>query len=87
MTEEELIYVLRNMLKFLIDDDMARAEVASKVHRACNEVLAPQQQKIVDLVYVGGLSPLTVAVACDMPLRRVELLRRSAIRFLMAALA
>ncbi|MBO6204094.1 MAG: hypothetical protein J6O13_11230 [Selenomonas sp.] len=87
MTEKELIYNLRNMLKFLAGDDMARAEVASKVSRACNEVLAPPQQKIVDLVYIGGLSPTTVASVFDMPLRRVELLRRSALRFLLAALA
>ncbi len=87
MTEKELIYTLRNMLKFLASDDMAKAEAASKVHRACDEVLAPQQQKIVDLVYVGGLSPLTVSFLFDIPVRKVELLRRSAIRFLMAELA
>ena len=86
MTEEELIYVLRNMLKFLAGDDMAKAATASKVSRACDEVLAPQQQKIVDLVYVGGLSPTTVAFLFDMPVRRVELLRRSALRFLLAEL-
>ena len=87
MTEKELIYILHNMLKFLVSEDMARAETASKVHRVCDEVLAPPQLKIINLVYICGLSPLAVAVACDMPLRRVELLRRSALRFLLAALA
>ena len=82
MTEEELIYILRNMIKFLGNN-----ETASKVHRVCDEVLAPPQLKIINLVYICGLSPLAVAVACDMPLRRVELLRRSALRFLLAALA
>lgn len=87
MTEKELIYVLRNMLKFLAGDDRVKAEAASKVSRACDEVLAPPQFKIIDLVYVGGLSPTTVASLFDMPVRKVELLRRSAIRFLLSELA
>ena len=86
MAEKELIYVLRNMLKFLIDEDMAKAATAEKVYRACDEVLAPPQFRIINLVYVGGISPTTVASLFDIPLRQVELLRRSAIRFLMAAL-
>ena len=86
MTEKELIYTLRNMLKFLAGDDMAKAATATKVHKACNEVLAPPQLKIIDLVYIGGLSPLTVAFLFDLPPRKVELLRRSAIRFLMTEL-
>ena len=87
MTEKELIHNLRNMLKFLAVEDMSKAATASKINRACDEVLAPPQQKIIDLVYVGGLSPTTVASLFDIPVRKVELLRRSALRFLLAALA
>ncbi len=86
MTEKELIHNLRNMLKFLVGNDMAKAEAASKVYRACDEVLAPPQFKVINLVYIGGLSLTTVASAFDIPVRQVELLRRSAIRFLLAAL-
>ena len=82
-----MIYNLCNMLKFLASKDMSKAATAEKVYRACDEVLAPPQFRIINLVYVGGLSPLTVAFLFDIPVRKVELLRRSAIRFLMAALA
>ena len=86
MTEKELIYNLCNMLKFLASKDMSKAATAEKVYRACDEVLAPPQFKVINLVYIGGLSLTTVASAFDIPVRQVELLRRSAIRFLLAAL-
>ena len=86
MTEEELIYILRRSVKFGLSKNPAKSAVAFRVWDAMEVALAPQQKDILICIYINGFSPIRVAADLNMPFRRVELLRRSALRFLLAAL-